>query len=434
MAISGQVFVRCFDGRSLCLQIDGHDLSGLSLRRTIHEKTLIPPSVQRLVTGTREITDEFLLKPDGSGLFPSVNLLLRLRGGKGGFGSLLRGAATKAGQKKTNNFDACRDMSGRRLRHVNAERRLEEWKAEAEERKLEKIAQEFLNKQMKKDKSKPLGVKAEKYLESYRADTSKSVEEVRAAVQESIGNLRANAKRKGLENEGQTSKRLKGLWVLEEDEDDDEDADEKSVVLDEGNAECNEAAELDDRGSPSSLSTASGLGTDGVSGSSSPCTEGVSSDCDSAQNVLTDSADHAVHRTNDFVENGSSQVAPTEQEHGASSEASVDGDTSAATPASCSCDPVDSECQHAPVTSEAAHDNLTKEDAVKESQFDEALNLDNFQTAKDFEIIGMERLKSELQARGLKCGGTLEQRAERLFLLKTMPMDKIPKKHLAKTS
>ncbi|KAK3026604.1 hypothetical protein RJ639_041624 [Escallonia herrerae] len=31
-------------------------------------------------------------------------------------GSLLHGAATKAGQKKTNNFDACRDMSGRRAR------------------------------------------------------------------------------------------------------------------------------------------------------------------------------------------------------------------------------------------------------------------------------------------------------------------------------
>lgn len=101
--------------------------------------------------------------------------------------------------------------------------------------------------------------------------------------------------------------------VLEEDEDGDEDADEKSVVLDEGNAECIEAAELDDRGSPSSLSTASGIGTDGISGSSSPCTEGVSSDCDSAPNVLADSADHAVHRRNDFVENGSSQVAPNEQ-------------------------------------------------------------------------------------------------------------------------
>ena len=47
---------------------------------------------------------------------------------------MLRGTATKAGQKKTNNFDACRDMSGRRPRHVNAEKKLEEWRAEPEER------------------------------------------------------------------------------------------------------------------------------------------------------------------------------------------------------------------------------------------------------------------------------------------------------------
>lgn len=44
----------------------------------------------------------------------------------------------------------------------------------------------------------------------------------------------------------------------------------------------------------------------------------------------------------------------------------------------------------------------------------------------------MERLKTELQAHGLKCGGTLQERAARLFLLKTTPVDKLPKKLLAK--
>lgn len=32
--------------------------------------------------------------------------------------------------------------------------------------------------------------------------------------------------------------------------------------------------------------------------------------------------------------------------------------------------------------------------------------------------MGLERLKKELQSRGLICGGTLEERAERLFLLR----------------
>ena len=39
----------------------------------------------------------------------TLHLVLRLRGGKGGFGSLLRGAGK---QKLTDNFDACRDLQG----------------------------------------------------------------------------------------------------------------------------------------------------------------------------------------------------------------------------------------------------------------------------------------------------------------------------------
>lgn len=49
-----------------------------------------------------------------------------------------------------------------------------------------------------------------------------------------------------------------------------------------------------------------------------------------------------------------------------------------------------------------------------------------------FQVMGMERLKTELQSRGLKCGGTLSERAARLFLLKSTPIDKLPKKLLAK--
>ena len=44
----------------------------------------------------------------------------------------------------------------------------------------------------------------------------------------------------------------------------------------------------------------------------------------------------------------------------------------------------------------------------------------------------MERLKSELQGHGLKCGGTLQERDAMLFLLKSTPLDKLPQKLLAK--
>ena len=41
-----------------------------------------------------------------------------LLGGKGGFGAMLRNAG-KSGGGQVKNFGACRDLTGRRLRHVN---------------------------------------------------------------------------------------------------------------------------------------------------------------------------------------------------------------------------------------------------------------------------------------------------------------------------
>lgn len=50
-----------------------------------------------------------------------VHIVPRLHGGKGGFGSMLR--AIGAQIEKTTNREACRDLSGRRLRDINEEKR-----------------------------------------------------------------------------------------------------------------------------------------------------------------------------------------------------------------------------------------------------------------------------------------------------------------------
>ena len=60
---------------------------------------------------------------------------LSLPGGKGGFGSLLRSMNPK--KTLADNFESCRDLSGRRLRTVYNEQRLDEWRArQAEEEKF----------------------------------------------------------------------------------------------------------------------------------------------------------------------------------------------------------------------------------------------------------------------------------------------------------
>mmetsp|Transcript_1274 Transcript_1274/g.3258 ORF Transcript_1274/g.3258 Transcript_1274/m.3258 type:complete len:637 (+) Transcript_1274:3-1913(+) len=60
--------------------------------------------------------------------FVSVNVRSSIRGGKGGFGTLLKGQSKQAGAKRTTDFGACRDLQGRRLRHVNDEIKLRKWR------------------------------------------------------------------------------------------------------------------------------------------------------------------------------------------------------------------------------------------------------------------------------------------------------------------
>ena len=47
-------------------------------------------------------------------------------------------------------------------------------------------------------------------------------------------------------------------------------------------------------------------------------------------------------------------------------------------------------------------------------------------------VVGADALKDALAKLGLKCGGTLRQRAERLLLTKTTPLEKLDRKLFAK--
>lgn len=78
-----------------------------------------------------------------------VHVVPRLLGGKGGFGSMLR--AIGAQIEKTTNREACRDLSGRRLRDINEEKRVKDFLAkggpstedpeERKKRKLQRLCQ-----------------------------------------------------------------------------------------------------------------------------------------------------------------------------------------------------------------------------------------------------------------------------------------------------
>lgn len=60
------------------------------------------------------------------------------------------------------------------------------------------------------------------------------------------------------------------------------------------------------------------------------------------------------------------------------------------------------------------------------------LDLSGFSSVEELASLGLDRLKSALVALGLKCGGTLEDRAKRLFSTKGLQIEEIDKSLFAK--
>eukprot|EP01130_Rhizamoeba_saxonica_P013139 TRINITY_DN556_c0_g1_i2.p1 TRINITY_DN556_c0_g1~~TRINITY_DN556_c0_g1_i2.p1 ORF type:complete len:240 (+),score=43.61 TRINITY_DN556_c0_g1_i2:61-780(+) len=119
-------------GTTLCVDQDG-TLDQASLHKLIKNRTGIPICLQRLSVHGRAITK-------GLELLHVVDVNLRLLGGKGGFGSLLRSLKSV---KKTTDFSNCRDLNGNRLRASEVIQKLRKWYAEADEREQQKMNQKM---------------------------------------------------------------------------------------------------------------------------------------------------------------------------------------------------------------------------------------------------------------------------------------------------
>uniref|UniRef100_A0A1B6FRC2 SDE2-like domain-containing protein n=1 Tax=Cuerna arida TaxID=1464854 RepID=A0A1B6FRC2_9HEMI len=149
----------------------------------------------------------------------------RILGGKGGFGSMLR--AIGAQIEKTTNREACRDLSGRRLRDINEEQRLKNWisqqaerereAAERKKQKLERLCQEpkyeFKDDGYDKSRSTMPEEMSSSVDQGFRASTSKTSESSNGA---------GRTKRKHNEEEPETKPRIKkkrNLWIDAEESD-----------------------------------------------------------------------------------------------------------------------------------------------------------------------------------------------------------------------
>lgn len=410
-----QIFVRSLDGTSRCLQFSSNELAGCDLKARVHDLEGISLDDFRLVTGTKEVNSTTALEAGPDGIFPSCTILLRLRGGKGGFGSLLRGAATKAGQKKTSNFDACRDMSGRRLRHVNAEKKLKQWKAEAHERELEKTAQEYLKK-LQKTKEEDTGIMEEMKVMKERSErTRESVEmAVKSGLQEAKKQL-DDRKRKKLESVHLHVKRSR-VWIAEGIDDDSEDEN------------ANMDAEEDKEVAVGTLETNVEEASAGPSQppeqqclDESPC---------ASHNEHGDQEDRIVDReVGSELGPGTPDRGPMLTEVHRESPGFAMGNASEAVSLQ---DRVITEADVKDVRPTTPPPEAPADPPLGQKLCKEPIDFQDFESAEELQALGLERLKSELQSRKLKCGGSLAERANRLYLLKSTPLEKIDKKHFIK--
>ncbi|KAL6509258.1 hypothetical protein OROGR_022568 [Orobanche gracilis] len=78
-------------------------------------------------------------------------------------------------------------------------------------------------------------------------------------------------------------------------------------------------------------------------------------------------------------------------------------------------------------------ENENRENGNAQQQ-DAVIDLDYYSNVEQLMEVGPEKLKEALAALGLKTGGTVQQRAERLFLTKHTPLEMLDKKHFVKGS
>ncbi|WIA19135.1 hypothetical protein OEZ85_003783 [Tetradesmus obliquus] len=181
-----QLFIKGLQGGwSSVLSLQESDTVA-DLKAAVEDSHGIPASEQLLTANGRLLSNAAsTLATAGLQDSSSVTLLLRLCGGKGGFGALLRGQGRDG--KITDNFDAMRDLSGRRIKHVEAEKRLQEWKQDAKERELEVIAMRHMKEMAKQAKAdRDFQVNVEEVKREHKKAADAVVEAVHTALSEGL--------------------------------------------------------------------------------------------------------------------------------------------------------------------------------------------------------------------------------------------------------
>ncbi|KAG0210205.1 hypothetical protein BGX28_009510 [Mortierella sp. GBA30] len=194
------------------------------------------------------------------------SLSMRMNGGKGGFGSMLRAQGGRMSSQKTTNTDACRDLSGRRIKTVNDAKKMADYLKGEPER--EKAKRENLKRKIEEKLEL-----AERPTRKHRFEDSKffdeaeeQVEDVKSAVAAAIKeSMKAGAAVAGVKGKGKAKAKDEvaekkkapvksfGMWDGISDYESSEGEDEE----DEDGEDDEEEAKVPNVGSSSTSSSAS---------------------------------------------------------------------------------------------------------------------------------------------------------------------------------
>ncbi|EPB92464.1 hypothetical protein HMPREF1544_00762 [Mucor circinelloides 1006PhL] len=220
-----QAIISLHSGKTpLCLLVNANSAATttLELKQQIYEITSIPIDEQVLRTRSgHTLVDQDLMTHDE---FLNIQLSGRMLGGKGGFGSMLRAQGGRMNAQKTTNFEACRDLQGRRIRTVNDAKKLQEELdaiPEREAEKREKIKKK-IEEALKEREPRKYLFDDNKFLE----DKEDVVENVKSAVSDAIKRQKLTH---GPVKKTATASTSVSLFDddVSSDEDDDEDDDEE---------------------------------------------------------------------------------------------------------------------------------------------------------------------------------------------------------------
>jgi len=356
------IFFRSFSNQLLPYSFSVEEISNdpiQAFKEEVYNSWGIPIDQQTLFHNGRLIHNNYSLESFGLGSV--IDISLSLKGGKGGFGSLLRGQAKS--NKKITNFDASRDLQGRRIRNVKLQQKVLEWAKQKreEEKRIQKEVEEF--------------TKAQKEIQGVQRDirlTQEFKDKVEKWDNEMSSSIRAGAKKfKKLE-----SKRENGDDSVLDDFA--EPAKKKKVVTEElvkeVNNEKNNTEPLDGLDSKLSKKLAALLkdaGSHNNNNNTEPKLNGE----------LEENKSNSVQTNNtENVKNGKQGMVEEKKE-------------------------------------------------VKEFG---QIDLKSINSMQDLIDLGPDHLKHELMRLGLKCGGSLQDRAKRLYDIKLKPELLFDPKYIAK--